>query len=80
MMQEEPGQVSAEESSMQKIEREARMLDDKVIHTQDFIKEDAFIRTEEFKNFLFKVKQNELSLQMAPGDTEEKVAKIVQKL
>ena len=56
------------------------MLDDRIIQEHDFLKDDAFIKTEEFNNFLFKVKQNELSLQMALGDTQEKVAEMVQKL
>ena len=65
---------------MQKIEREARMLDDRIIQAQDVIKDGAFIKTKEFKIFLFKVKYNELSLQMVLGDLDEKVAEIVQKL
>ena len=32
------------------------MLDDRIIQAHDFVKDDAFIRIEEFKNFLFKVK------------------------
>ena len=56
------------------------MLDDRIIQAHDFLKDDAFIKIEEFKNFLFKVKQNELSLQMALEDTQEKVAEMVQKL
>ena len=55
-------------------------MDDRIIQAKNFGNDDAFIRTEEFKNFLFKVKKNELSLQMTPGDTKEKVAKMVQRL
>ena len=53
-----------EEEGQKKLEREAKMMDDKIIKAHNFVKDDAFIRIEEFKNFLFKVKQNELSLQM----------------
>ena len=42
------GQASDEENSLKKIEKEARMLDDRVIQDQDFIKDDAFIKTNEF--------------------------------
>ena len=55
-------QQASEEESQKKIEREAKMLDDRIIQAHDFVKNDAFIRIEEFKNFLFKVKKNELSL------------------
>ena len=65
---------------MKKIKREEKMLDDRVIQAQDFIKDDAFIRIEEFRNFLFKAKKNELSLQMAVIDSEEKVEEMVQNL
>ena len=53
------------------------MLDDRIIQVDNFVKDDAFIKTGEFKEFLFKVKQNELSLQMTLGDIEEKVAKMI---
>ena len=56
------------------------MLDDKIIQAHNFVLDDAFIRIGEFKEFLFKLKQNELSLQMTLGDTQEKVAKMVQRL
>ena len=52
------------------------MLDDRIIQAHNFVNDDAFIKIEEFKEFLFKVKHNELSLQMTLGDTEEKVAKM----
>ena len=35
---------------------------------------------EGFKNFFFKVKLNELALQVTLGDIEEKVAEMVQRL
>ena len=42
--------------------RESKMLDDRIIQAHNFVNDDAFIKIEEFKNLLFKVKQNELSL------------------
>ena len=56
------------------------MLDDRIIQAHNFVNDDTFIKTKEFKEFLFKVKQNELSLQMTPGDTEEKVTEMIQRL
>ena len=56
------------------------MLDDKIIQAHNFVSDDAFIKTREFKEFLFKVKQNELSLQMNLGDTQAKVVEMVQRL
>ena len=73
-------QQANEEESPKRLDREAKMLDDSIIKAHDFVKDDAFIKIEEFKNFLFKVKQNELSLLMALRDAEEKVTKMVQKL
>ena len=73
-------QYENEEESQKRLDREARMLDDRIIQAHNFRKDDAFIRIEEFKNFLFNAKQNELSLQMALGDTQEKVAEMLQKL
>ena len=48
-------QENDEENNLKKIER-AMMLDDRVIQTYEFIKDDVLIKTKEFKNFLFKVK------------------------
>ena len=44
------------------------------------MRDDEFINLEEFKLFLFKIKHNELTLQMQPSDLVEKVAKLVQKI
>ena len=65
------------EESQKRLDREAKILDDRIIEAHNFFNDDAFIKIEEFKNFLFKVKQNEISLQMTPRDTEEKVTEKV---
>ena len=44
------------------------------------MKDDDFIKSEEFKNFLYKVKYNELYLHVKAGDIDEKVTEMVQKL
>ena len=58
---------------------QAQMINDKIIEANEFMSDDKLIRIEEFKSFLFKMKQNELSLQMKPGNSNEVVAKLVQK-
>ena len=42
-------QASDEENSQKKIYREAKMLDNRIIQAHDFIKDNAFIKTEAFK-------------------------------
>lgn len=32
------------------------MLDDRIIQAQEFMKDDDFVKTEEFKSFLYKLK------------------------
>ena len=44
------------------------------------MKDDDFIKSEEFKKIPYKIKQNELSFHVKLGDTNEKVSKMVQKL
>ena len=56
------------------------MIDERIIQSQEFMKDDDFISFEEFKYFLFKIKKNELTLQLKLGASEEKVAELVQKL
>lgn len=70
MQEKEPG----------RIDREIRMLDERVIEAKEFTKDDAFIKTEEFKQFLYKIKQSELVLQMGPGDSADKITEMVNKL
>ena len=55
-------QQASEEESQKRLDREARILDDRIIQAHNFLSDDAFIEIGEFKEFLFKVKQNELSL------------------
>lgn len=56
------------------------MLHERVFQAINFVKDDDFIKEKEFKNFVLKVKQNELSLQMALGDSKEKLVEMVQRL
>ena len=44
------------------------MINDRIKEACEFMKDDNFIRTGEFNSFIFKVKQNELALQMKPRD------------
>ena len=44
------------------------------------MKDVDFIKSEEFKSFLYKLKQNELSLHVKHRVTDEKVTEMVQKL
>lgn len=60
-----------------RMELEAIMIDDRIIKAHEFLHDDDFINTKEFKSFLFKIKQNELSLQLNPGDLDEKVTILV---
>lgn len=39
-------------------------LDDRIIQAQQFIEDDEFIESAEFKSFLYKVKQSELEMKM----------------
>ena len=56
------------------------MLDERLVQAQEFMKNDDFINSEEFKSFLFKIEYNELTLQLKPGDSQEKIVELVQKL
>ena len=56
------------------------MIDDRINEAREFMSDDNFIKSDEFKSFLFKIKQNELALQMKPGDSDEVVVGLVQKL
>lgn len=73
-------QATLQEKEPRKIDIEIRMLDDKVIQAKELLKHDAFIKYEEFKNFLYKIKQSELVLQLGLGDSEERITKLVNKL
>ena len=67
-------QVSQHEQIPNKIELLIRMLDERIVQAQEFI------NLEELKSFLFKVKQNELILQLQLGDSLDKIVELVQKL
>ena len=56
------------------------MLDERIIQGQEFMKDEKFIKLDEFKTFLYKIKQNELTLQLQPDDSVEKRTKFVQRL
>ena len=63
-----------DEQRVKRLELQARMVDDRIIDAREFMKDDAFLKFEEFKIFLIKLKQNQLSLQLKLGDSNEKVA------
>ena len=54
------------------------MNDDRIIEAHEFMNDDNFIKYDEFKSFLFKIKQNELALKMKLGDSDKVVARLVQ--
>ena len=56
------------------------MTDRKIIEANEFMSDDNLIKTKAFKTFLFKLKENELSLQMKPSDSNEVVTRIVKNL
>jgi hypothetical protein len=45
-----------QEKEPNRIERKIRMLDDRVIQVEEFMKDDAFIKSKEFNFFLYKIK------------------------
>ena len=49
-------QQANEEERQKRLDREARMLDDRIIQAHNFVQDDPFIKIGEFKEFLFKVK------------------------
>lgn len=73
-------QATEEERRPNSLELQSMMLDERIIQAQQFMKDDDFIKSEEFKSFMYKLKQNELSLHVKPRDTDEKVTEMVQKL
>ena len=44
------------------------------------MEDDDFIKSSEFKSFLYKIKQNELTLSLMPGEDPEKNHELVEKL
>lgn len=55
-------QSNKNEWNPNKLELKARMLDERIIQAQDIMKDEDFINSEEFKSFLFNIKQNKLTL------------------
>ena len=53
------------------------MIDVRIIEENEFMSNENFIKIEEFKSLFFKLKKNELSLEMKPGDSDEVVAELV---
>ena len=58
----------------------ASRLDDRVIQSQKFMEDNDFINSSKFKSFLYKVKQNELTLSLMPREDAEKTKDLVEKL
>ena len=56
------------------------MIDDRIIEAKEFMDDDNFINSNEFKSFLFKIKRNELKFQIKPGDLDKKIVGLIQKL
>ena len=68
------------EKSSTNLQLATTRLDDRVIQSQKFLEDDKFIKSSEFKIFLYKVKQNELTLSLKVGEDEEKTKELVEKL
>ena len=58
----------------------ASRLDDRLIQSDKFTEDDDFIKSSEFKSFLYRVKKNELTLSLMPGEDLEKNKELVDKL
>lgn len=56
------------------------MLDERIIQDHEFMKHDEFMNSKDLKSLLFKIKHNEIILQLQRGDSQEKVVELVQKL
>ena len=56
------------------------MIHVRIIEAREFMNDDNFIKFDELKKLLFKIKQNELALKMKLGDFDEVDSKFVQKL
>ena len=65
---------------MTDLELAAARLDDRIIQAQKFLEDDEFIKSNEFKSFLYKIKESELVLQMKPDEPEERRIELIEKL
>ena len=72
--------TDAAEGNLTDLELTASRLDDRVIQAQKFLEDDEFLKSNEFKSFLYKVKESELVLQMKPDEHEERRMELVEKL
>lgn len=72
--------VIAAEKSLTDLQLTTARLDDRIIQARKFIEDDEFIKTAEFKSFLYKVRQNELTLALKPRESKEKTRELVEKL
>ena len=55
----------------------ASRLDDRLIQSKKFMEDDDFIKSSEFKSFLCKIKQNELTLSLMPWEDPDKNKELV---
>ena len=58
----------------------ASKLDDKVIQSKKFMEDDDFIKLSKFTFFLYKVKQNQITLNLMPREGLEKTKELEKKL
>ena len=63
-----------------KLQIVAARLDDKLIQFEKFMEDDDFIKSSEFKSFLYKLKHNELTLSLMLGEDPKKTKELVEKL
>ena len=55
-------------------------LDDRIIQAQKFLEDDEFIKSNEFKSFLYKIKQSELVLKMKLDESNEQRMELIENL
>ena len=72
--------IDATQNNLTDLELAASRLDDRIIQAQKFLEDDEFIKSNEFKKFLYKIKESELILQMKPDELEERRMELIEKL
>ena len=72
--------TEAAEGSLTELELAAARLDDRIIQAQQFFEDDEFIKSNEFKSFLYNIKESELVRQMKPDELEERRMELIEKL
>lgn len=55
-------------------------LDDGIIQAQQFLEDDEFNKSNEFKSFLYKIKKSELVLKMKSDESDEQRMELIDKL